>query len=438
MATSDALLKLRDAIAQGPAPILTKSADGITADEVVDSLADATHLQFNPNTEHHLFPLTAPTRFVISGNPVDLRNIYLAWLKKDAAIPEYVNEARQLNEELAKTGAGGSVQNLQFVQKLDLVAWLQGASEESDYIKPLAADGAAAQSTAEVASGAAGGVATVPSAGAPSKGPRQVDPRLLEIYSAERTMGDRNSALRGIKPTVRPRTILSPACFPTNIPQDFSHVRKQAATFLHSSRNRPGQPTPATAPAPSPALVSNLKKPHRRQEPIILLSPSASSLLRMSNIRSFLGTGVYIPPDSSTASASANILHIQRILPSIDPARPMRFIIVDSSDQFKPDYWSRVVAVFTTGQAWQFKSYKWTQPAELFSHALGIYVGWRGDDAPSAVKGWGRSVATIQLDKWNQAQGTNGRWRDREITESVWSAIEESMRSKGWAKDGPR
>ena len=125
MAASDALLLLRNAISKDQAPSLIRSSESDSVDDVVESLAEATHLRFS--TQHSL-PLTSPTRFVISGNPVDLRNIYLAWLKKDAAIPEYVNEARQLNEELASTGNGGTVQNLQFVQKLDLVAWLQGAS----------------------------------------------------------------------------------------------------------------------------------------------------------------------------------------------------------------------------------------------------------------------------------------------------------------------
>jgi hypothetical protein len=30
----------------------------------------------------------------------------------------------------------------------------------------------------------------------------------------------------------------------------------------------------------------------------------------------------------------------------------------------------RVLCVFTTGQAWQFKSYKWTDPRELFKHGM--------------------------------------------------------------------
>lgn len=156
----------------------------------------------------------------------------------------------------------------------------------------------------------------------------------------------------------------------------------------------------------------------------------------MSNIRSFLGEGLFQPADSSAAASS--ILHMERMLPSISPNRPLRFILVDTPDQFKPDYWQRVVAVFTTGQTWQFKSYKWTQPSELFSHVLGIYVGWRGEDVPGQVKGWGRGVLHCQLDKWSQQQGVQGRWRDREVVEGIWGAIEETMRARGWAKDGPR
>jgi len=148
----------------------------------------------------------------------------------------------------------------------------------------------------------------------------------------------------------------------------------------------------------------------------------------MSNIKSFLGDGIYTDADASTGS---NLLQVSRLLPSIDPQRPLRFILVDSPDQFKPDYWSRVVAVFTTGQQWQFKSYKWQNPPELFSHALGIYVGWRGEQAPQAVKAWGRGVMTTQIDKFHAQQGAQARYRDREVVEAIWTAIEESMRSKG-------
>lgn len=196
----------------------------------------------------------------------------------------------------------------------------------------------------------------------------------------------------------------------------------------------------ATNIANNPALAINSKAPARRPDPIILLSPSASSLLRMSNIKSFLESGLYVPPDSSvsTSASSASILHISRQLPSIDSSRPMRFILVDTPEQFKPEYWNRVVAVFTTGQTWQFKSYKWQHPTELFRHTLGVYLGWRGEQPPETVKGWGRGVMSLAVEKWSPQAGANSRWRDREIVEAIWKSIEDNMKAKGWRKDaGP-
>ncbi|KAI9841957.1 MAG: accessory factor associated with RNA polymerase II [Sclerophora amabilis] len=421
---SDPLLCLRQSIAANSPVVPTTSDESASEPDAPDlSLAIATHLQFSEPREQS-FPLDSTTRFISSDEKaVDLRSIYFAWLKKDVAIPDYIASTKRLNEELSgPTGAGGKVQNLVFVERLDLITWLEGAAD-SEYIKPLEAEAAAARATgsAQVASGAAGGIATVPSGAAGARAGKTIDPRLAEIYNGERRMGDRNSVLRGIKPT------------------DFSHVRKSAEVFLGRSRNRSGHPPPSAGPlTTNPALVSLPKKGGRRPDPIILLSPSASSLLRMSNIKSFLESGVYIPPDSALAGSTntATILHISRLLPSIDPSRPLRFILVDTPEHFKPDYWSRVVAVFTTGQTWQFKSYKWQAPPDLFKNVLGIYVGWRNEEVPSTVRGWGRGVTSTAVEKWNHHAGTQGRWRDREVVEGIWGNIEESMKSRGWGKEG--
>ena len=154
----------------------------------------------------------------------------------------------------------------------------------------------------------------------------------------------------------------------------------------------------------------------------------------MSNAKAFLSDGEYRP--AAEGAAASNILHVSRLLPSIDAQRPLRFVLVDSPEQFKPDYWERVVAVFTTGQAWQFKAYKWSSPQELFSHVLGVYAGWRDEQVPETVRGWGRGVTCVQLEKW-RGEG-QGRWRDKEVVETLWGRIEEGMRRAGWTAAGPR
>jgi parafibromin len=112
----------------------------------------------------------------------------------------------------------------------------------------------------------------------------------------------------------------------------------------------------------------------------------------------------------------------------------MRFILVEGPEQFKPEYWSRVVAVFTTGQSWQFKNYKWSHPNELFRHVPGIYVGWRGDGAPESVQNWGHRVMNVGLERWKPVTHgmESGRWRDREVVENIWKMIEGNMRGKGY------
>ncbi|KAH8592941.1 RNA pol II accessory factor, Cdc73 family-domain-containing protein [Bisporella sp. PMI_857] len=417
----DPLLLLRQSIASSSPCIPTITEEAATASDVDLSLAEAKFLHF-PSPINATIPLSTPTRFTSSEKPVDLRSIYFAWLKKDESIPDYNDQASSLDAQLSAAGVGeGTVQKLAFVERLELITWLEGGSDESEYIKPLPSDTTNATASAQVASGAAGGIAPVTS-GATGRVGRNIDPRLQEIYNGERKMGDRNTALRGIKPT------------------DFSHVRKLAQPF----NARKAAQQAAAAHANNATLAHNPKPPVRkaaRPDPIILLSPSASSLLRMTNIKSFLESGTYTPAESSSltsSSASASILHMERTLPSIDAARSIRFIIVDTPEQFKPEYWARVVAVFTTGQAWQFKNYKWQSPYDLFRNTLGVYIGWRGDALPDTVKSWGRGVLTVQVDKYNIGAAAASRWRDREVVEEIWKRIEDNMRNKGWRRDsGP-
>ncbi|OLN88094.1 Cell division control protein 73 [Colletotrichum chlorophyti] len=336
----------------------------------------------------------------IADRPVDLRSIYFAWLNKDVAIPEYNASATRLNEEL---GSLGTVQNLAFVERLDLFTWLEGASEESEHIKPVAGDKEGKDGAGASASKAA------PATSASRAGRGTLDPRLAVIYNGERKMGDRNSVLRGVKPT------------------DFSHVRKLAVPFIQK------KPHSSSNVGTNPSLALNPKAPTRRPDPIILLSPSASSLLRLSNIRSFLEQGRYVHPDGS---AAASMLHVSRVMKDIDPSRPMRFILVEGPEQFKPEYWNRVVAVFTTGQTWQFKNYKWSSPHDLFRRIQGVYVGWRGEQPPDSVREWGHRVMQLGVDRWRDGTGASeaARFRDKEAAESIWRAIEAGMRAKGWTK----
>lgn len=214
----DPLLALRRAIAAGSLPTATTSSE-LSTENATDDLAKATHLYFQHPLPQSL-ALNSPTRFTSSSSdsPVDLRSIFFAYQKKDVAIPEYIASVQELNEALKKKErADGApeeqAQNLTFVERLDLITWLEGASDDSEYIKPLEGAGGVpssatqAQTSASAGTGAAGvstGPSAAPAAGAAGgRAGKVIDPRLQEIYNGERKMGDRNSVLRGIKQTVR-------------------------------------------------------------------------------------------------------------------------------------------------------------------------------------------------------------------------------------------
>ncbi|KAK5107757.1 hypothetical protein LTR62_000681 [Meristemomyces frigidus] len=426
-APPDSLGLLRQCIASHRLPIPAIDEDPSTATDTTLSLAVATHLIFNlesaqDGAQHISIPLSQPTRFVsvaAGDRQLDLRSVFFCWQNRDQSASNYIAVTQALNDELRSKGTEDVVTNLIFAEKLDLNQWLAGevGEEESEYIRSLDANKATRAEAKDAAITAAGGEdVEMRDAGlADGAAAKREQERLREIFAAERKMGDRNLMLRGAKI------------------QDYSGIRKQcSALFFGKSRG------PASGAQPVQALTHNsnpaLRPPPpsvkpapsgRRPEPIILLSPSASSLLRMPNIKSFLGEGVYVPPESGTAS---NILHLTRLLPG--HSKPIRFVLVDDPSTFRPDYWDRLVAVFTTGQTWQFKNYKWQFPADLFAHALGVYVGWKGELVPETVKGWGRGVMVAQIDKGRD------RWRDREVVEEVWRGIEGRMKEMGWGREG--
>ncbi len=194
----DPLLFLRQAIATGTSVVSTATD---TADAPEVPLPRAQFLQFETSAggSRIALPVDVPTRFLSKDAPVDLRSIYFAWLNREVAIPEYNAAASRLNEELAAAGSAATVHKFAFVERLDLITWLEGASEESEYIKSGSGSGALG------APGAATGAKTALGAAVPSARAGRgalIDPRLAVIYSGERRTGDHNTVLRGIKPTV--------------------------------------------------------------------------------------------------------------------------------------------------------------------------------------------------------------------------------------------
>ena len=97
-------------------------------------------------------------------------------------------------------------------------------------------------------------------------------------------------------------------------------------------------------------------------------------------------------------------------------------MIVDGVEKFKPDYWDRVVCVFTTGQPWQFKDYKWREPHALFQNVRGVIVQHTGEEVPASAKNW--NIVPVRIERGK-------RYRDLETAEGFWEGIERWMEARG-------
>lgn len=381
----DPLIVLRSAIAAGTKPRLIDGAGGET-----DDITKAESLEFSSvpgiSEEAIKFPLDQETRFE-SKDPeskmLDLRTVYNCYVTREMGMTEYITES----------GERG-IYNLKFLERTDLITWLEGASSESDYIKTVKSGAASSAKDSAV---------DKKSSGSSLKRPREVEPELQRIYDHERSLINHNIALRGNK--MISFESVSSECR-SKIIGEYKTKSKAAQKSSSSSANA----------APSPASRESSKQ---RKDPIIILSPSASALLNMQNVKQFLENGVYEYNQSMSGLSDVN--YVRRT--STRLGGTVKLLVVNSVEKFKPEYWDRVVAVFVTGQPWQLKPYKWSDPNVLFQKVQGFSLVFKGDPTPPTLKQW--NVDVVPIDR-------NQRFKDSEVVERIWDKIETALKKRGY------
>jgi len=229
---------------------------------------------------------------------------------------------------------------------------------------------------------------------------------------------DRNSVLRGIKKN------------------NFSSVRTQFAEKLKKMKETSGKAAPM--PSSSSSLMSGVDSKMMSQKkrptwPIIMISSSPTALITMYNVKKFLQESTFEPTETARSRAQAegnvrpdDVIIIDRRLTHIESSGKenvfqQRYIVIDSQDaltKFGPDAWDRVVCVMTTGQAWQFRSYKWSEPKVLFHHVKGIYVSWANDRPNPKIKDW--NVTELKIDQQR-------RHIDKSMVAHFWKVLDDWM-----------
>lgn len=323
----------------------------------------------------------------------DVKSVYFCWMNRDAAVTEYI--------ELCENN---KVDVISFVEKTDLISYLKGETDTSNYvIKP----------NSDEKDGKKRGTRDDEKVDYKESKRLKIesDPLLKEISKHEIELVDHDKALRGTQKANDFSNLIRECEY--KIVRPLKSASKKPSTTSKDARKK------EVAGNDSSSLANILKK----KDPIIILSPSAISMLTMNNVKLFLQDGKFVDPQDIKEGANLNM--VQVIRQSKKFGKKIKFVVVSNVEKFfvKPEYWDRVVAVFTTGQEWQFKNYKINQPNLLFQKVKGFYVNYSGDVIPNNIKNW--NVQVISLDR-------NQRFKDRQVSEFLWESIERFMMSRGY------
>lgn len=270
-----------------------------------------------------------------------------------------------------------------------------------------------------------------------TKRPYQVNKTDVELVKRIRTQYEvvlrtRNDALRGNASIAAGGASVSRIAAPKST--DFESFRRTFSSKVEAARKLAGRSAPAAAPASTAAKSSSGQvRKQRAQDPIVVISNSPTSLLNMFNIKQYLEEGIFVHPEearqrargvadlvvSITSRGGATMpgqgVGIGRRLLVVDNAEAVNRLAASGATGAAADPWNRVVAVFTTGQGWQFKAYKWNDPKELFKNAMGVYVRWHNEPQNPNIRDW--NVTELQVDRTK-------RHTDKQVVSHFWRQLE--------------
>lgn len=89
--------------------------------------------------------------------------------------------------------------------------------------------------------------------------------------------------------------------------------------------------------------------------------------------------------------------------------------VVDDTRHFTSAHWKRVVAVFTFGKEWQFKSWNLGDISTMFHRVCGFYLAFKGEALPPTISNW--NVTVLWIEK-------NSRHLDVIAHRTLWEVID--------------
>ncbi|WWC95492.1 hypothetical protein V866_002356 [Kwoniella sp. B9012] len=420
MATStDPLDLLRQSIISSlPPTLLTSSSSGAS------TLAEASFLSFPP-----VPPLTdsptsiakdASTRYTSKAGSKDefynIGQLWLAWNERESGVRDYLMK-----------GQAGGVGYVTITDRRGVVEYLTGESEgvgrvlgKEEKVEAGQAPSAASATAEALPSALQSSEAGPSKPAAPVKRKYEVDVADREfckkLRAEEVELRDRNTVLRS-----------SGGGKVNNFESFLKTVMVEKIRALRQSFDKGA--SKAAAPAQSQTGVPTGPKKARSTHPIIIISSSPTSLLTMWNVKKFLEQGIFEPSEIARQNEVAqgnykaeDVVPILRKRSGPHGDVTSKYFVVDGVEalqKFGQDAWDRVICVVTTGQAWQFKPYKWQDPRILFRNVKGVYFQWHNEPVNATVKDW--NVTEMRIDR-------NKRHTDRQVVADLWRILDGARR----------
>ncbi|KAG8933745.1 accessory factor associated with RNA polymerase II [Tulasnella sp. 419] len=433
MSTEDVLLILRQSI-KNKFPI-SYVKDGTST----SALSGATHIAISPSvtvprstatrwrkpdssgasgTAPAMDPKSEPERFF----SVDA--IVLVWTVKDGTAADYMRQARDMPGFVSLT------------DRKAVVDWLEGKEVDSDKIAPLSEEPLNEDPSSSVTSGLPKASTTE----SPSKSRAPARPSVKRSYVPDAADLEAVKKIRTNEVELRDRTTVLRGAKVNN----FNQIKDFVVQLKSAAKGKGSAPPGPSSQVVTPKGAS--KKP--RVFPIIMVSSSPTALLTLHNVKRFLEEAVYETSEQAKAKngKTEDMIPIYRKRTHIGPGGKeietrIKYFAVDSIDalaKFGQDPWDRVVCVMTTGQEWQFKPYKWTEPRQLFHHGIPTPLLQRSfsDRSPSLVKGiyftWSNDPPNPKTKDWNVSELKIDQYKrhvDKSVVAQFWKLLDAWMTS---------
>ena len=135
-------------------------------------------------------------------------------------------------------------------------------------------------------------------------------------------------------------------------------------------------------------------RPKGKSSMLTIIVPSAlTSTITMYNAKEFFETGSIVGqqeqlPDKKKAKT-------ELVLRSLSDSATVGYKITDDPSKFTDEEWERVVAVFVTGQTWQFRGWKYDNPTDLMQRVLGVHLMYDDRQPPPTIQSWNCKILKV-------------------------------------------